>query len=330
MKKGADGSIIAAPIWNNFMREALKNTPVENFTKPQPVVTGKPVLDGVTEIGRTVRLDSVSGKLATELTPSSSIKEIKVAEIHDILYYVNKDDPRGAQPEHPEVDPQFKNWEDSALRWAIANGYNPENVELPTDYDNIHNVEDQPEITISSPQKDQTIKGASVNTKISASAKRGIKKVEYYLDGKLLLTKNDPSDTVLDLTGVTSDYHTLKVVVKDDLENSGSASVTFNFVSNLPQPSLDWIYPKNNDTLSFPATLKAALNNNNLVRKIDFYYQNANSNLEQFIGYTDGESADISVLWRNKPPAGDYLLYANIFDSQNKKYVSSKIKVKVE
>lgn len=330
MEKNADGSIIAAPIWNNFMSEALKNTPVENFTKPQPVVTGKPVLDGVTDVSRIVRIDTVSGKLATDLTPPSSIKEIKVTEIHDILYYVDKDDPRGAQPEHPEADPQFKNWEESALRWAAANGYSTNTVDLPTDYDNTHSIEDQPEVGIMSPQNNQTVKGASVTVKISATAKRGVKKVEYYLDNKLVLTKNDVSDTNLDLTSVASDYHTLKVVAKDDLDNSGSASVTFNFVSNLPQPSLDWIYPKNNDVLKFPATLKASLSNKELVRKIDFYYQSANASMEQFIGYTDGESADISVLWRNKPPAGDYFLYANIFDTKNKKYVSSKVKVKIE
>ncbi len=330
MKKGADGSIVAAPIWNSFMREALKNTPVENFTKPQPVVTGKPVLDGVTDIGRTVRLDSASGKLATDLTPSSSIKEIKVAEIHDILYYVDKDDPRGPQPEHPENDPQFKNWEEAALRWAGAHGFDTSTINLPTDYDNTHNIEDQPEVTISSPQKNQTIKGASLDIKISATAKRGIKKIEYYLDDKLLLTKNDISDTTLDLSAVASDYHTLKVITKDDLDNSGSASVTFNFVSNLPQPALNWVYPQSNDKLSFPATLKVELINNQLIRKVDFYYQNANSNLEQFIGYSDGQSADVSVLWRKKPPAGDYFLYANIFDNKNKKYVSSKIRIKIE
>lgn len=330
MKKNADGSIIAAPIWNSFMKEALKNTPVENFTKPQPVVTGKPVLDGVTDVSRTVRIDSVSGKLATELTPSSSIKEIKVAEVHDILFYVNKDDPRGDQPEKPENDPQFRNWEDSALRWAVTKGYSTSTAELPTDYDNVHTVDDQPEVSITSPLKDQTVKGASLSIKISASSKRGIKRIEYYLDDKLQLAKTDASDTTLDLSGFTSDYHILKVVAKDDLNNSGSASVAFNFVSNLPQPSINWLYPKNNDQLAFPVTLKVELINNQLIKKIDFYFQNTKGGMEQFIGFSDGEKSNLSVLWRLKPPAGDYNLYANIFDFKGKKYVSNKIKVRVE
>lgn len=330
MKKGADGSIIAAPIWNQFMSEALKNTPVENFTKPQPVKTGKPVLDGVTDLSRTVKIDSASGKLATDLTPPDLVKEVKIAEIHDILYYVDKDDPRGPQPEHPENDPQFKNWEEAVLRWAGANGFNTSTMDLPTDYDNIHNIDDQPEVTITAPQNNETIKGASVTVKVSASAKRGIKRVEYYLDDKLQLAKTDASDTTLDLSAVASDYHTLRVVAKDDLDNSGSASVSFNFVSNLPQPALNWLNPKNNDSLTFPATLRVELINNQLIRKVDYYYQKTDSNLEQFIGFSDGEKAELSIIWRIKPPAGEYFLYANIFDQNNKKYVSSKVKIKVE
>ena len=330
MKKGADGSIIAAPIWNQFMSEALKNTPAEGFTKPQPIKTDKPVLDGVTDLSRTVKVDSLSGKLATDLTPPDQIKEIKVAEIHNILYYVNKDDPRGPQPEHPENDPQFANWETAVLRWAEKNGYNTSTADLPTDYDNVHNIEDQPEVTISLPQPNQTIKGSSLNIKINASANRGVKRVEYYLDDKLQLAKNDASDTVLDLSSLASDYHTLKIFVKDDLNNTGAASVTFNFVSDLPQPALNWISPKNDDVLTFPAALKIELINNQLIKKVDYYYQKTGSNMEQFIGFSDGQDAELTVFWRLKPPAGEYYIYANIFDQQNKKYVSSKVKVKVE
>jgi membrane peptidoglycan carboxypeptidase len=43
MSKGADGSVIAAPIWNQFMKEALKDSAVENFNAPEEVITGKPV-----------------------------------------------------------------------------------------------------------------------------------------------------------------------------------------------------------------------------------------------------------------------------------------------
>jgi hypothetical protein len=37
---------------------------------------------------------------------------------HSILWYVNKDDPRGDQPKRPEDDPQYKNWEKAVQKWA--------------------------------------------------------------------------------------------------------------------------------------------------------------------------------------------------------------------
>jgi 1A family penicillin-binding protein len=35
MKKGSDGSVVAAPIWKQFMVEAVKNRPAEDFRKPE-------------------------------------------------------------------------------------------------------------------------------------------------------------------------------------------------------------------------------------------------------------------------------------------------------
>lgn len=35
MKRGADGSIIAAPIWQNYMRRATQGMEKESFTKPE-------------------------------------------------------------------------------------------------------------------------------------------------------------------------------------------------------------------------------------------------------------------------------------------------------
>ncbi|MBI2637149.1 MAG: PBP1A family penicillin-binding protein, partial [Parcubacteria group bacterium] len=75
MKRGADGSVVAAPIWNRFMREALTGKPVESFPKPDITYPEKPVLRGDLEGGTPVKIDRASGLLATELTPESFIEE---------------------------------------------------------------------------------------------------------------------------------------------------------------------------------------------------------------------------------------------------------------
>ena len=86
IEKGGAGIMAAGPIWHDFMTQALKNSPIEVFTKPDPIITEKPVLNGQ-------------------------------YQTHEILYWLNKDDPQGAPLEKPDSDPQFKNWEASLQNW---------------------------------------------------------------------------------------------------------------------------------------------------------------------------------------------------------------------
>ena len=228
MKKGADGSIIAAPIWNYFMKEALKDTAPENFTAPEEIITGKPILDGQQTAEIKVKIDTLSGKLATQYTPEATIKELTFKEIHDILYYLDKDDPRGEKPKNPENDPQFKSWEEAVARWAKEQGLESnENIQIPADYDNIHLEADQPSLIIITPLPGQKIEGGQLLVDITASARRGIKKVEYYIDDKLIITKEDVSDTNINLTNLVGGTYNLIIKVKDDLENTAIKSVDF-------------------------------------------------------------------------------------------------------
>src|SRR6185369_14970121 len=57
MRAGADGVVTAAPIWHQFMLNALKGTPAETFTEPAGI--------------QHILVDSVSGKLPTQYTPST-------------------------------------------------------------------------------------------------------------------------------------------------------------------------------------------------------------------------------------------------------------------
>lgn len=89
VKKGS--SILAAvPIWSAFAKEFLKDKPSEFFIKPEPIFREKPIMNGVFVINN---------------------------QVHDILYYVNKNDPLGPIPQFPDSDSQFKNWEEPVLKW---------------------------------------------------------------------------------------------------------------------------------------------------------------------------------------------------------------------
>lgn len=123
MAQGADGVYTAAPIWRDFMDRALANSAIERFPEAKTEKTGKSVLDGVVngEEKEVIVCKIKDGKycLANDHCPSDKKKRKKsFFAAHDILYWVNKDDPRGDYPKSPQKDPQFSAWEKGVQKWA--------------------------------------------------------------------------------------------------------------------------------------------------------------------------------------------------------------------
>jgi 1A family penicillin-binding protein len=81
------GGVIVAPAWSEFMGEALRTIPSQPFTRPEYAPANKPILNGNWQI------------------PGSD------GLVHEILYWVNKNDPQGPRPASPESDPQFNYWD---------------------------------------------------------------------------------------------------------------------------------------------------------------------------------------------------------------------------
>ena len=201
----ADGSSVAAPIWNAFMKEALKDKEIKNFNAPQKVITGKNILDGDLD-GKTYKIDKISGKIATELTPPDLIEEKIYFEARSILYYIDTGNIRGSFPETPENNPQFTNWEWPIAEWSkeprcikekisiedTGNFNETEkcfvfNRELPTEYDDIHTLENKPKINIVSPREQQTYKKGEfsrIETDIQSNYK--ISQVDFFIDENLI------------------------------------------------------------------------------------------------------------------------------------------------
>jgi 1A family penicillin-binding protein len=95
MARGGAGVSAAGPIMREFMRQALPKFPQEDFQKPEIPQATKPML---------------SGKYIVMVNGAPSV--------HSILYYVDRNDPLGPQPENPSQDPQFLNWELAVRAWA--------------------------------------------------------------------------------------------------------------------------------------------------------------------------------------------------------------------
>ena len=149
------------------------------------------------------------------------------------------------------------------------------------------------------------------------------------MDEELILAKNDASDALLALPELDNGYHTLKVLAKDDLENTATRTVELNIVSSQAvTPVFNWLSPSDGSAIKFPAAFKASLANGQRIKKIDFYFQKKGG-IEQFLTSLI-PNGNISFSWSNKPDPGEYTVYGNMFDAKNKKYVTDKINVMVK
>jgi penicillin-binding protein 1C len=120
MAKKVSG-LIVAPMWREFMDEVVKTIPNENFTPPQKEDSYdlKPVLRGKWQ-GGVSSITQINSLAST--TDYDSLNENLTGGVHSILYWVNKNDPRGASPQDPTQDPQFNNWEYPVRIWAASQG----------------------------------------------------------------------------------------------------------------------------------------------------------------------------------------------------------------
>jgi len=125
MRTGADGVNVAAPIWRSFMDQTLGNYQIEQFPKYNEPKTGKAIIDGnMDAITTTVKVCKIKKNeycLANDNCPSDKVDKKDYNDIHTILYYVDRTDPLGDAPKHPESDPQYKNWEKGLQSWIGDN-----------------------------------------------------------------------------------------------------------------------------------------------------------------------------------------------------------------
>jgi len=88
-----EGVGIAAPMWNKVMQKIVTTNPVENFTPPDPIINRNPILLG----------------------------QLPTSDTHTILYYVDKNNPLGPQPQNPDSDPQYFLWQAGINNWLTVN-----------------------------------------------------------------------------------------------------------------------------------------------------------------------------------------------------------------
>ncbi len=352
MKKGG-GITVAAPIWNDFMSRVLALDPIEKFIAPKEIKTGKAVLDGNYKNEVIVKIDKACGdKLASELTPENQIEEKIYIEVHNILNYIDKDNPQEDLSENFILDSSYQNWEEAVLKWTEENSEaNDEdtnnekiNINPPTEVCSVRADDKMPILKVSSPQNNQIIKNNKLAIKVEVFTIFGLKQIDFYFDDVLIgVGKSSSYEVSYNLPASTEEgLHMVTIRAYDQVENSIQNEITVivsnNNTSLYLKPILD---------IDFPFIINVATSSKN-IKRVDFYYQldsiyDADMNLikkpgsKRKIGSADypvpGEDNLYQFLWEEDKKyfiSGKYKIFAVMVDKNGKTYESNKRFVEVK
>lgn len=238
MVRGADGSIIAAPIWNKYMNSVLEGTTVETFKGPNYKAKTE-VLGGKLEEIKTVAVDSVTGEVVPEECvddyPEQYVVQKEFKEIHEILHYLSKENPAGPPPENPRQDPMYEPWETAVVRWATADERKNEYLtdQTPRADCNQRNKNQQPTVSLLAPTDNETVlrREFFIQAEATPGKNRTITSVQFTIDTTIVETINElASTTTSTLTSsynpatLTAGVHTVTVRVTDDKGNFAEAA----------------------------------------------------------------------------------------------------------
>ncbi|MBU4338814.1 transglycosylase domain-containing protein [Patescibacteria group bacterium] len=334
----AGGVSAAAPIWRDFMDRALKDAPIEQFTNPEIKETGKGMLDGKYDGGVTLKIDKACGdKLAKSDISPERIEERTYKLAHNILFYVNKEEPLGAVPDNPQLDPMYMNWENPVWEWASSNGY--KNEIPPTEYCEVPDFE-KAKVSIIAPFNNETIRpmasggSSGFNLKIEASiySLAGINQVNFFFDDNLIGTRSSaPWEVSLALNKNSQNGNhkiSVKVFDKSNVEASDAINVVFDIDFTSPE-----VLMKEPICGRFDCFLGAtAADSGSGIGSVDFYYQKTGTSLVQGIvvmPIVDG--ALYQIVWPiDMLEKTSYEVWAKAIDKRGNEAASGKKNVQVK
>jgi penicillin-binding protein 1C len=192
MRAGADGVVVAAPIWNQFMREALKGTQPERFQEPSGI--------------QHIMVDTISGKLPTEFTPSTKSEVFssfglpqEFDDVH-VSVRINKYNGKLATSSTPSdaietrvytvihsEQPNNPNWETPVAFWATSAGY----TYPPTQQDDGSvdpNFITQQSVSFITPSNNQEITSLPFTVQVNTGGTQPVA-VDLFLDNEFIGTK---------------------------------------------------------------------------------------------------------------------------------------------
>lgn len=326
LKKGADGVVVAAPIWHDFMKAALASTTPETFTVPSGI--------------QTITVDEVSGKLPTNSTPSTkseTFANYSVPTDYDNVHIKVAFDITTGQPAtnltspgnityefytalHSEM-PNNPNWENPVLTWALANGYT-----YPPDQAVViapSGGSQAPSVSITEPADGGTVTKMPFTVTVNASSQSPIVRVDLSIDGEFYQSINQQPFVFTVNKTLTDGPYTIAAHAVDSTGAAADTSAAINLSVSAP---LTLTQPSDQSLLQFPVSLIAA--SNDLYPNVNFYYQNDKGQTKLIGAATNTDHTDqyhYTFNWVTAPASGTYKIY-----TQNSNgFVSKKITVTI-
>jgi hypothetical protein len=219
------------------LESVLKDAPAPAFEKPIPdpdYSTLKPIMRGQWMGNNVVEIDSITGLRATADTPIESRVEKIITDVQDILYWVNKKDPRGPAPTNPSSDPQFHLWNPPVQTWWLNNQskYNITTLnDIPNNYDSLHSTVTKPTITISglSPEINST---ATTTISIKTENQYPLTSVDLFINNNFLTTLSAPFQFRFTPSeyGYQPGSYTLKATGTNSIYSKNSTEFSFKII----------------------------------------------------------------------------------------------------
>lgn len=311
MKRGADGSVVAAPIWQNFMARAHQGLPVVAFDPPPPAfnLNSKPMLNGSWDGGITVALDKRSGLPANTNTPLEFIEEWSYRQVHEILYWVDKNNPLGATPTNPEQDPAYLLWEEPVVKWMSQQGLvneSPPNT-------NTQSPSKPFDISVSNPQSGQVI--TDNNLYIEASAEATGVEWRFSLNGRQVGSSNDGRFTLLLPVNLVDGRHVVTVSGV-----AGGASVAVNRIFTLRRNGAVQAQVEAVDFISNNSPVMLTLKNINVpLKQVDVYVGPPIGNI-RWLGLGNNTNGSWSLVWPGSSLSGEYVFSFSLLDGNDNQW----------
>lgn len=299
MKVGADGSVVAGPIWNEFMRRSLENQPVEAFQRPE----------GIVELA----VDPVSGKLPTQHTPTT-VTEVfasfnSPSEVDDVHVPITVGGDtriytilRSEKPNDPE-------WENPVRAWADAHGFS-----YPPSSGSAGSRDKNPEkvqVRISAPNKITSLPWKAAAEIISAEE---IGEVVFLLDGRVLSRGSSGPFEYSGSAARVDGPHSFTVQVTT--KNGSIASQSANIEFALGQKLL-FLDPQDNQVIKLPVNLVVETDSSPALGDIRFFFRGAAGIETQISGKITKQQLNAKVQhftlnWTavDSPRPGSYAIYA--------------------